>query len=157
VDRHLGSALVVGHLPRGRSWRDAAAPSSLGRQHLVISPQRPLVTARSDGAQLCAPAPSTALLSSSSDRGSLQPSDPTHSPRARSAPRLTFALRMTRTFSPIQITNANFSRNEWSSFEYLTRTKPNDAFAGSSLEANSAMSPVPVSERTSLSERSDWG
>jgi hypothetical protein len=64
---------------------------------------------------------------------------------------------MTRTFSPIQITNANFSRNEWSSFEYLTRTKPNDAFAGSSLEANSAMSPVPVSERTSLSERSDWG
>lgn len=62
---------------------------------------------------------------------------------------------MTLTFSPIQMTSANFSRNECSSLAYFTRTKPNDARAGSSLEVNSARPPVPVAVSVSLSERSD--
>lgn len=70
---------------------------------------------------------------------------------------LTLARRMTLTFSPIQMTKANFSRNECSSLAYFTRTKPNEARAGSSLEVNSDRPPVPVAVRVSLSERSDWG
>lgn len=68
----------------------------------------------------------------------------------------TFALRMILTSSPIQVTNANFSRNECSSFAYFTRMKPNDARDGCSWDVNSSRSPLPVAVRTILSDLSDY-
>lgn len=59
-------------------------------------------------------------------------------------PRLTFALRMTLTSSPIQITKMNFSLNECSSLLYLILTYAKDARWGCSAAASSDRSPEPV-------------